>query len=501
MPDGLAPPPCRAELRRAPRSVDRRAGSAARKTSRRRSRSASSNWCASPSPISTACCAARRWSPPKRRRRCESGVTMTTTLLAKDTAHKTVFPVFTAGGGFGMAEMQGGGDFVMVADPATFRVLPWAPNTGWLLCDIYFTNGKPVPFSTRQHSARRAWRSLRQRASISSPGSKSNSICSSWRIRGLRRRMPTWPPAAPEVSLLTQGYQYLTESRFDQIEPALGADLARRRRRSTCRCARSKSSSGRASANSPSARRPGLAAADTMMLFRAAAKQIARRHGCLASFMCRPALPNLFSSGWHLHQSLIEREAASVNAFAGDERDGLSAAGRSLPRRPARACARGRGFHHADRQRLQALPALFAGARSRDLGARQSRRDGARARPAGRSGDASGKSRRRAGGQSLSLHRLADLRRPRRHRAPPRSRPVGRHALRDRGAGAAEKSRRSAQRAARRRDVSAKTSATAFVDYFAHLKEAEFARFTAESRRRDGGDVTAWEQNEYFDLF
>src|SRR5581483_12498658 len=33
-----------------------------------------------------------------------SGVTMTTTLLAKDTAHKTVYPVFTAGGGFGMAE-------------------------------------------------------------------------------------------------------------------------------------------------------------------------------------------------------------------------------------------------------------------------------------------------------------------------------------------------------------------------------------------------------------
>src|SRR5690348_4829896 len=46
-----------------------------------------------------------------------NGVTMTSTLLAKDTSHKSVFPVFTAGGGFGMAEMQGGADFVMVADP------------------------------------------------------------------------------------------------------------------------------------------------------------------------------------------------------------------------------------------------------------------------------------------------------------------------------------------------------------------------------------------------
>ena len=26
----------------------------------------------------------------------------------------------------------------------------WAPNTGWVLCDCYFPNGKPVPFSTRQ---------------------------------------------------------------------------------------------------------------------------------------------------------------------------------------------------------------------------------------------------------------------------------------------------------------------------------------------------------------
>ena len=88
-----------------------------------------------------------------------NGCSMTTTLLAKDTAHKTAFPVFTPGGGFGMAEMEGGGDFLMIADPTTFRVLPWAPHTGWVLCDIYFANGKPVPFSTR-HLYRRALQKL-----------------------------------------------------------------------------------------------------------------------------------------------------------------------------------------------------------------------------------------------------------------------------------------------------------------------------------------------------
>ena len=49
----------------------------------------------------------------------ESGCSITTTMFAKDTSHKTVFPVFTAGGGFGMPEMQGAADVLMVPDPTT----------------------------------------------------------------------------------------------------------------------------------------------------------------------------------------------------------------------------------------------------------------------------------------------------------------------------------------------------------------------------------------------
>ena len=60
----------------------------------------------------------------------ESGCTITTTMFAKDTSHKTVFTVFTAGGGFGMREMEGAADVLMVADPLSFRVLPWSSSTG-----------------------------------------------------------------------------------------------------------------------------------------------------------------------------------------------------------------------------------------------------------------------------------------------------------------------------------------------------------------------------------
>ena len=37
----------------------------------------------------------------------ERGVTVTSTLLLKDTSHKTVFAAFTPGAGVGIPEMQG----------------------------------------------------------------------------------------------------------------------------------------------------------------------------------------------------------------------------------------------------------------------------------------------------------------------------------------------------------------------------------------------------------
>ena len=92
----------------------------------------------------------------------ESGCTITTTMFAKDTAHRTVFPVFTSGGGFGMPEMEGAADVLMVADPTSFRVLPRAPSTGWLLCDVYFADGRAVPFATR-HLFRKVLDQLGQR--------------------------------------------------------------------------------------------------------------------------------------------------------------------------------------------------------------------------------------------------------------------------------------------------------------------------------------------------
>ena len=52
------------------------------------------------------------------------GCAVTSTLLLKDTAHRTVVPVFSAGAGMDAPRLQGAGDIVMVPDPTTFRMLP-----------------------------------------------------------------------------------------------------------------------------------------------------------------------------------------------------------------------------------------------------------------------------------------------------------------------------------------------------------------------------------------
>ena len=146
-------------------------------------------------------------------RAMRDGVTMTTTLLAKDPSHRTVFPVFTAGGGLNIPEMQGAGDFMMVADPTTFRVLPWADGTGWLLCDIVFTNGKPLPLSTRQ-LYRDALARLGNAGFEYKAGLEVEFHLYKIEDAQLQPEGLVSPPSPPTVSLTTQGFQYLTESAF-----------------------------------------------------------------------------------------------------------------------------------------------------------------------------------------------------------------------------------------------------------------------------------------------
>ncbi len=431
-----------------------------------------------------------------------SGVTMTTTLLAKDTAHKTAFPVFTPGGGFGMAEMQGAADFVMVPDPATFRVLPWtgndgAPNTGWLLCDIVFTNGKPVPFSTRQvlHDA---LAKLKAAGFDYLAGLEVEFHLFKLENPRLAPEDATWPARAPEISLLNQGYQYLTESRFDQIDAAL--EPIRRGIAALGLPLRSvEVELGPSQCEFTFRPQAGFAAADTMTLFRAATKQIARRHGLLASFMCRPAQPNLFSSGWHLHQSLIERKNGR-NAFAGNDREGLSATGLHflaglIEHAHAAAAFSTPTVNGYKRYRAYTL------APDRAIWARDNR--GVMVRVMGQPGDPATHLENRIGEPAANpylymasqIYAGFDGMAGKRNPGPSADAPY------ETKAPSLPKDLREALAALRASEMFRKAFGDSFIDYYAHLKEAEFARFKAEAADVGAGEVTAWEQNEYFDLF
>jgi glutamine synthetase len=256
----------------------------------------------------------------------ESGCTITTTMFAKDTSHKTVFPVFTSGGGFGMKEMEGAADVLMVPDPSSFRVLPWAPGSGWLLCDVYFADGRPVPFATR-NLFRSVLEKLGQRGHDFVAGLEVEFHIFRLDDEKMSPEHAGQPGTPPDVSLLSHGYQYLTEQRYDQMEPVL--EILRRDILALGLPLRSiEVEFGPSQCEFTFSPGKGLEPADTMILFRSAAKQIARRHGYHATFMCRPKLPNVFASGWHLHQSIVS-QASGENAFAStDGGDVLSAFGR-----------------------------------------------------------------------------------------------------------------------------------------------------------------------------
>ena len=254
-----------------------------------------------------------------------NGCTNTTTLLAKDTSHKTVFPVFTPGGGFGIPEMSNAGDIVMVPIPSTFRLLPWAPKTGWMLCDIYFSNGEKIPFSTRE-ILKTALTDLEAHGYEYLAGLEVEMHIYKLEDSKLEPEHAGQPASPPEVSLIAHGFHYLTEIRMDEYDPVL--EIIRKyliEMELPLRTMEVEFGPSQMEVTfKPTA---GIEAADNMMLFRSAVKQICKRHGYHATFMCRPGLPNTFSSGWHLHQSLLYKSNGD-NAFMPEKNtDLLSPAG------------------------------------------------------------------------------------------------------------------------------------------------------------------------------
>jgi len=418
-----------------------------------------------------------------------NGVAMTTTLLLKDTSHRTVFPVWRADAVLGLDALRGASDFLMVPDPATFRELPWAPGTGWMLSDLYFPDGSKVSLSTRA-LARDALDELAAQGYVYRTGLEVEFHVMRLLDAKLAARDATHPASPPEVELLAHGYQYLTESRYDELEPVM--ELLRETAVALALPVRSMEVEfGPSQVEFTFHPVNGLAQADNMVLFRSAVKQVCRRHGYHATFMCRPHLPNLFSSGWHLHQSLVDA-ASGANALVPDnDAELLSPLGRRFV---AGLLA------HARAACLFTTPTINGYKRYRPYTLAPDRvhwgRDNKAAmiRIVGGPGDAGTRIENRVAEPAANpyLYYAAQVHSGLDGVARNLEPPEPSDAPYETDAPALPASLAESIAAAREDAVLCAGLGESFVDYFASIKEAEIARFMAE--------VTDWEQREYFEM-
>lgn len=250
-----------------------------------------------------------------------SGVAITSTLLLKDTSHRTVFPVWSDDIGFGSGVLTGAGDVLMAPDPTTFRLLPWAPHSASMLCDVVFKDGRPMPFSTRG-ILKSAVDALERTGKSLVCGLEVEFYVLKIEDARLDHADSAMPANPPETSLISHGFQYLTESRYDMLEEVM--DDVRRAAQGMGLPVRSMEAEFGPSQCEFTFEPDGpLAHADAMVVFRAMTKEVCRRKGLHATFMCRPKFDTAMPSGWHLHQSVVDT-ATGENLFVPGDDGSLS---------------------------------------------------------------------------------------------------------------------------------------------------------------------------------
>jgi glutamine synthetase len=256
-----------------------------------------------------------------------------------------------------------------------------------------------------------------------------------------------------------------------------------------------------------------LTAADNMVLFRSAVTQALRRAGYHATFMCRPPFPNIMSSGWHLHQSLVQlpdshqslvdiktggnafmRDAPASGTTPTDAQFTLSELGENYlagllahaPGMAALAVPTVNGFERFSANRLAPQSVNWG---------RDNR--GAMLRVVGQSGDAATRIENRIGEPAANpyLYIASQIHAgldgiQRQLKAPPASSsPYGDGTRKLPG------SLGEALDALRADEALMQGLGLEFVNYYTHIKRAELARFEAAEDKLD------WQRREYFSRF
>ena len=191
-------------------------------------------------------------------------------------------------------EMVGAQNILIRPDPATLRALPWAEGTGLVIGDIETVGGTTIPHAAR-HICRRALDRLADHGYHFRAGLELEFH--------LYRAEPV--PGQP-VQHSHPGWELLGEDGLDRIEPIL-APIRAGLTALGFPPRTIEAELGPSQIEMTFDPADGIDVADQAVIVRSAIRQLARRQGHHASFMCRPAPggDEAFPSGWHLHQSLV----------------------------------------------------------------------------------------------------------------------------------------------------------------------------------------------------
>ncbi|MEP6968891.1 MAG: glutamine synthetase, partial [Betaproteobacteria bacterium] len=252
-------------------------------------------------------------------RALDQGVNMVGTLLLKDVSGHTSYKVFEPDGLSTLPGFAHAANLVMLPDPASYRQLPWADKTGWLACQPWFPDGTPVAIDTRR-VLQQALAKLAQAGFGLTCGLELEFHI--YRIEHTGAAEPggpldpdraAWPGPVQRVSMLHPGYDLLSEALADRCHDVLRI-VQRTAEGLGLPLTSLEIEAGPSQFEAVFDATDALTAADHMVLFRSGVAQALRRAGYHATFMCRPPFANIMSSGWHLHQSLVELTSGR-NAF------------------------------------------------------------------------------------------------------------------------------------------------------------------------------------------
>jgi glutamine synthetase len=232
-----------------------------------------------------------------------------------DTGHAVAVDFLGADPGVGVGELTGAGNFIAVPDPLTFQFLPGsAPRTAWVVADEYLRDGSPHPLSSRD-VLRRVLAGFDARGLAPAVGLEVE-----WY---LTRRLDDEPGnagngfglqgRAPRVAAVNAGYQFNLDASYDTIAP-LTDPLALHLLQLGLPLRSMEHESGPGQVETTFSPMAAMDAADAMLLFRTVTKQFCARRGHHASFMSLPALDSADPSGWHLNQSVTDT-ATGRNLF------------------------------------------------------------------------------------------------------------------------------------------------------------------------------------------